>query len=727
MLFVIILALGLVDPETGYPVRENMHGYTECTVPPGLPAGPGQWTGNGPWGGNLKALVAAPDDNSTVIAACGFSMASDAGGVWRSTDGGQTWSATELTGIQVNDACAAPPSTFYAGTRTGLYVSWDGGQSWQTVPGMASSYVIGIGASHHDPDLLIAGLSSNNGIRRSTDGGQTWHEVGLSTGFMKGFGFDPDNPETLYVAMSGLSQPLYRSLDGGASWSPMGPSGSGWGLLTAPFGSGETIILTHDHGFYMSNDYGATWNLAVSGGSYAPAATDGVNLYAPVNAAGGVYESTDGGSEWTLNTSGITASFWQAGCVASSGYLAGHYGGIYRTDGPGGTYQVSQEGVGNAFVHSVSYISSTGTLFAGGEHHGLWKSTDAGSTWSIIIPGPGDWTIYDIAPKSDLLYQGSVMYLATMGGVYRSDDYGDSWSQAGFPGTQVSSVAFDPSDPDRAWAGLASSGVHYTTDGGQTWTPGTGFPFALFPSVELMDSDGAGLRVLVSFQQMGSGVYYSDDGGVTYTSAAVPGSYHPAISARSGQDGMVYLATDGGIHRSWDRGVTWEPCPGSSGLSWAVLGELDDNVFNGTGSTGVRRSPDRGDTWELLNNGIENRCVWDIAYGEGPGQLFAGLRGFGVVEYTDEGLGIGGPAPSALAVSAAPNPSRGSVNITVQGGADAPVAVSVFDTAGRLMATLDAREGEALWTPGTGTPAGLYLVRAAGGNHAVTARVVLLQ
>ncbi len=723
---VLAVVLGVVDRETGLPVEGAGPGYA-----PGMDAAPfvlgqGEWTGNGPWGGNVKALAASPGDNDLVLAACGFSMASDAGGVWRSADGGLTWESTGLFGIQVNDACAAPDSKFYAATRTGLYVSEDGGVTWSTVSGMPSSYVIGIGVSPADPNLLIAGLAGNTGIRRSADGGATWEEVGLSTGFMKGFGCDPDHPDTMYVAMSGLSRPLYRSTDGGASWSPMGPEGSGWGLLVAPFGTGETIILTHSDGFYVSQDHGATWDLAVSGGSYAPAVCDGENLYAPVNSAAGVYESTDGGQTWNLNTSGIVASYWQAGCASSAGYLAGHYGGVYRTPGPGETYAVSQQGIGNTFIHAVAYSASTGTLFAGGEYHGLWRSSDQGANWDIVFPGPGNWTIYDIQPRSDLHYQGPVMYMATAGGVYRSDDHGDSWAPAGFQGTQVTAVAFDPGDPDRAWAGTAAAGVHYTTDGGRTWTAGSGLPFALYPSIELMDVPDRGLRILVSFQQSGTGVYRSDDGGAAYTAVPVPGSYHPGLSARWGDDPAAYLATDGGIYRSWDRGETWEPCPGSSGLSWAVLGERNEHVFNATGSNGVVWSPDQGNTWQPLNTGIEGRCVWDLTYGATPAQLFAGLRGFGVVELTEDQLGIQGDTPGAFRLTASPNPSRGSVSMAVAGPFGGTVVLRVYDSAGRLAASLEDTGRGAVWIPEPGTPAGLYLIRASGSGRTATARVVLL-
>lgn len=735
-----VLALGFIQafvmPQTGSAVPEGRMlrpGYAAAADLPLYAAGEGEWTGSGPWGGNLRGLAASWSDDDIVLAGCGFSMASDAGGVWRSTDGGVTWEGTELNPIQVNDVCSAgpaAPATFYASTRTGLHVSDDNGLTWSPVPGMSTAYVLGAGVHRENPDILVAGLSSNNGIRRSADGGVTWEEVGLSEGFFKGFGSDPESPDTMYVAMSGLDHSLYRSTDAGASWTPVGPSVSGWGVLVGPFGTGETIIVTTSDGFYMSTDHGASWDLAVPGTSYAPAVYDGSTLYAPVIAEAGVYESIDQGVTWELNTEGVYASFWQAGCVSSSGCLLGHWGGVYRTAGPGDVYTVSQEGIDNTFIHAVSYSQSTGTLLAGGDGHGLWRSADQGQTWEIVLPGPSAWTIYDIAPGSEFHYDGPVRYIATDDGVLRSDDWGDSWASAGFSGTQVSSVAFHPDDPDVAWAGTAASGVHYTTDGGSTWTEGSGFPFALYPSIALVDLPSGELRVLVSFQQMGDGVYYSDDLGVSYTLSPVGGSYHPGLSALWGEDPMVYLATDGGIHRSFDRGETWEACPGSSGLMWAVQGSLNSNVFAGTNGSGVRWSPDLGDTWEALGTGISGRVVWDVIYGQDAAQLFAGLRGFGVVELTEPQLGTdpASPVPSRFTVTAFPNPAVSSVDLVLTGLSGGAAEVSVYASDGRLVYRETVEQGNSSsWSSFGDIPSGVYLVRAVTADAEACSKVVLMR
>ncbi len=714
----------LVNSETGF-----LQGYSAELEP--VPTGSSEWTGSGPWGGNLRGLAASESDNSIVIAGCGFSMASDAGGVWRSVNGGIDWAETELISTQVNDVCSGGPAAsdaFYASTKTGLYRSLDNGVSWDIV---SSGYFLTVGTNVDDANLLIAGLSSNTGIRRSTDGGETWDTVGLNNGFMKGFGCDPLHPDTMYVAMSGMDFSLYKSVDGGLSWSAIGPATSGWGVLVAPFGTGELIILSTSDGFYVSSDYGNNWDLKVSGASYAPAVCDGTNIYAPVIGAAGVYESEDQAMSWTLNTDGIHSSFWQAGCASSVGYLAGHGGGIYRTPTVGNSYVVSQQGISNCYIHALSYAPSTGTLLAGGDSHGLWKSTDHGVNWDIITPGPENWTIFDIAPENEDEYTGQVRYLATASGVFRSNDAGENWVAAGLSGTSISCVTFDPSNPDIVWAGTAIAGIQYSTNGGDSWTLGTGSAAGFYPSIELVYPSSDQQRIIVTFQQNGEGIYYSDDGGVSYTMVPVAGNYLPDLTVSPHQgEATVFLATDSGVRRSYDYGETWNPSPGSSGLLWSVQGSQGNSVFSGANGSGVRWSPDNGDSWLLLNDGIENRVVWDIIQGQDQGQLFAGLRGFGVVEFTDPQLGVtvGNNSDCNFAVTVSPNPITSTVSFMVLGEQDANTEIFVYSAAGRLVHNQSFSYGGInSWSPGINIPTGVYLVKAVSGSLSATSRMVVVK
>ncbi|MCD4708634.1 MAG: T9SS type A sorting domain-containing protein [Candidatus Sabulitectum sp.] len=710
---------------------------------PGTP-GLGEWTGHGPWGGKVNVLVTAWNNDSIVLAGCGDYYAPDIGGVFKSTDGGITWAETELFPINVTDICSGgpqAPNSFYAATRTGLYLSQDLGETWTVIAGLDSSHVIAIGASYGDGDILIAGLGNLEGVRRTDDGGITWDGVGLSTGYMNGFGCDPIHPDTMYIASTfmGGGHALFRSTDAGVSWRPIGPSGYGWGLLVAPFGTGETILLTTSDGFYMTENYGTDWELVVEGSSYAPAACDGTNLYAPVISDGGVYESTDHGQIWTLNTQGIYSSYWQAGTATSIGFLAGHLGGVYRTSTPGENYTVSQNGIGNGYFYSLSYTSSNNTLLAGGYMHGLWKSNDLGATWEIVIPGPGNWSICDIAPESDQHYNGPVRYAATYDGIYRSEDEGDNWEEAGLPGIAFSSVAFHPSNEDNAWAGAFENGVYYTTDGGSTWTWGTGLPCAFYPAIELMENLSGDIRILVSYQSDGDGVYYSDDGGASYTEVYVPGSNHPDLSANWGTpvDPVVYLTADTGIWRSFDYGETWSCCTSPYVMSWEVLGTIGANVFSGDDGCGVQWSADFGETWQPLSTGIEGKVLWDIVYGASPNQLFASLKGLGVFELTDNQLEIltdnqlrivESEDYDHLSIYPSSNPVISSVSFIVTGNENANGELSIFSPAGRIVFSREiVAENEPVWQPGEEIPEGVYLVRFTSGSETASSKLVLIR
>jgi len=596
----------------------------------------GSWSGSGPWGGNVRSLATSASDPMNVITACGFSMATNVGGVWYSNDGGITWQTSDLYGKPMYTvfASTSSPGEFLAGGRYGLYKSVDSGESWNLLS-LQSTFVLKAGEKYNNSDIIIAGYSSNVGVRRSIDGGLNWETVGLNTGFMKGFATTPANPEKMFLCGSSMLSSAFVSSDDGATWQAIGPAGAGEGIYVSPLDE-DFILLGHENGLYKTINGGTDWTLVLTSGSGRNVVEkDGV-FYA-AQYGGGLYESTDNGNTWTLNNNGVVDYYWQATGKSDAGVLFGMWGGIMRSDGFGDTHVMSHEGLDNAFTHALAYFRDTNELWAGTEGSGIYKSTDGGISWESKSNGLSTWWIYDFAPTDDIDYSADRLLVATYNGIFASDDNAENWYQVGLAGTQCSGVEIHPTNTDIFWAGGSMPPIKYTENGGQTWQDCTGFPFALYPKLKIGKNNTGTDRIFITFQQMGSTVYYADDG-INFTAGAgLSTTYLPRLSVRhqatTGLPQMIYCATDTGVYQSSDAGENWINA-GFYQFCWSVQGSRNEEIYAGT-DYGVYFSED-GSTWVAMNENISDQNIWNIVYGQTDDQLFCSTRGTGVYEYSHE-------------------------------------------------------------------------------------------
>ena len=221
-----------------------------------------QWRGIGPYrGGRALAVAGIPGDAST------FYFGAVAGGVWKTTDGGGTWQPlTDNTSISSVGAIAVAPSNhdiIYVGTGEaaprgditygdGVYKSTDGGKTWSH-SGLTDSRQIGaVIIDPNNPDIVLVaalghafGPNTERGVFRTTDGGKSWTKVlykDENTGAID-VSFDPHNARVVYAALwqarrqpwnfssGGPGSGLYRSTDGGVSWKPLTGNGLPTGIL----------------------------------------------------------------------------------------------------------------------------------------------------------------------------------------------------------------------------------------------------------------------------------------------------------------------------------------------------------------------------------------------------------------------------------------------------------------------------------------------------------------
>src|SRR5206468_7482220 len=284
------------------------------------PAGPGSpWFTIGPRNvnGRVKALAVHPTDPDTVYAGAA------SGGVWKSTDGGQSW--RPLWDEQDTMACGAiaiapaAANTVYVATGewtpgwspsfpgTGVFVSTDAGATWTQRTAVVSRRIAQILVSPTDANRVY--VAGEDGFERSTDGGVTWTTV--RAGEISDAVIDPNSANTLYINVR--SDGIYKTTDGGTTWTKLAggaPTGGNADWIRLAIGrngaSGSNLVLAKRSGtIYRTTDGGANWTtLAGSHGAASYHAWCNLLAVAPDDAniilAGGVdpERTANGGTTW---------------------------------------------------------------------------------------------------------------------------------------------------------------------------------------------------------------------------------------------------------------------------------------------------------------------------------------------------------------------------------------------------------------------------------------------
>ncbi|HEY3203356.1 MAG TPA: hypothetical protein VGL03_06810 [Thermoanaerobaculia bacterium] len=220
----------------------------------------------------------------------------------------------------------ASASTIYAGTGNGVFKSTDGGATWTaSVSGLSNLLVTSLALDTRSPSTLYAG-TNGGGVFRSTDGARTWTlasgsafrnrsyrqgsriDVGsLASPIVLALAIDPSQPETVYA---GTSDGLFKSSNGGTSWSK---ASSGMrstfvlALAVDPF-TPSTLYAGTASGVVKSSDRGASWMAAVTGLTNSFVTTLAIDptspsrIYAGTDA--GIFVSLDAAETWKPLTLG---------------------------------------------------------------------------------------------------------------------------------------------------------------------------------------------------------------------------------------------------------------------------------------------------------------------------------------------------------------------------------------------------------------------------------------
>ncbi len=236
-------------------------------------------------------------------------------GLFSSTDGGSSWARGTGMNASLVSALAPDPAAgaLYAATFDGVYVTRDGGQSWQMSSGdLPVAPVAALARPPSAGSALFAG-TLGSGLLASKDGGATWSEPAQppADAFITALAVDPSNPSTLYAgtghATDGTQpQRVYKSVDGGATWTqtPLDAGSPTIGFLAVNPASPSQVVAVSPgaSGYLQSLDGGSTWAgvpVAAACGGANSVLFDAAGSATYVAATAGVCRSGDGGATWT--------------------------------------------------------------------------------------------------------------------------------------------------------------------------------------------------------------------------------------------------------------------------------------------------------------------------------------------------------------------------------------------------------------------------------------------
>lgn len=571
-------------------------------------------------------------------------------GLYKSTDGGGTWTHLAestfagrcfssiavnpqnpqqlfagITGAGGFPALAAAKGHPQAGGPYGVFRSDDGGATWthltNGVPALAATDVKLDPAA---PATVYAAIghifgSPQNGVYKSVDGGASFSKLagGLPTSNVGriSIAVAPSQPGRLYALIAnaatasggnGGTLGAFRSDNFGASWSSI------------PVGS-----IQATYGWYLCV-------VSVRPGDPNTAIFGGLDLV----------RTTNGGGSFSVITPphvDLHAIAWDA----AGRLLVGDDGGVHRSTTLGSSWESLNVGLGvTQFYAGVStHPTNDLVLYGGFQDNGSNRRTTDTLNWTQINGGDGGWTQLDQASPNRVFteFQGTGnLYLSSDGG--NSFSYSGSGISAGDRNCFLPPFLIDPTNSQRMYYGTHR--VYRSLNGGASWTAVSGDlsnGSGAIRSLALAPSDP---NVVYAVTNDGN-VQVSTNAGANFTLIAggVPG--WPRVTRQlfvmPDDPQTVYLAASGfgtdQVRRSTNGGQTWQPLDGDlPDVPVNVLAAENRSnspvIYAGTES-GLYRSIDGGASWRKYGAGLPNTCIVDLALELPRARLIATTQGRG--------------------------------------------------------------------------------------------------
>lgn len=575
---------------------------------------------------SIGDIAIAPADPSTIYAGTGEpncgggSVTYDGAGLFKSTDGGATWNyvgldSTRNTGRIVVDPkntdrvfVATMGDLFSNGNQRGVYRTTDGGQTWQQVLFLSDSTgAIDLAINPENPDTIYACMwervrrftyehygGVTCGIYRSYDGGDTWSELtnGLPTSSVGRIGIDisQSNPNVLYAIYADENdnvsfKGIFKTTNGGNSWSETNDNALGG--MFASYGwwfgrikvdpTDENIAFAIGFDTYKTTNGGGSWSYA-SGSNHV----DNHTVYIhPLNHQliyigndGGVYRSANGGGSWTHVTGLPINQFYT--CEIDYNNPSHLYGGLQDN----GVVRTTTGNIDdwNAIIGGDGFyvlVDPANSNYGYGEYQygALSRTTNgwlgsSGATNGINAPRTNWNTPICFNPQNpkSLYYGANKMYKtlnrAQLWNVI-SNDLTNGFVNLGITYATITTIAVSPVDTNIIMAGTDDANVWVTQNNGGNWIKvSDSLPDRWVTRVVCDPHEQNTAYVTLSgyrFADDISHVYRTTDLGQTWQSISgnLPDVPANDLIVDPDLDSTLYLATDAGVFYTTNLGSTW--------------------------------------------------------------------------------------------------------------------------------------------------------------------------
>lgn len=649
-------------------------------------------------GGRATTVTGVPDQPGA------FFMGSTGGGLWKTTDYGHNWENVSdgyFATSSIGAVRAAPSNTdiIYVGTGSdgirsnvitgkGVYKSTDGGKTWTHV-GLEKTGQIGAVEIHpDDPNTVyVAAIGDafspnpERGVYRTTDGGKTWQNIlyiSDKTGAVD-VEFAPDDPNTLYASMwrgerkpwtiisGGREGGIYKSVNGGDNWVQITN-----GLPSDPFGKSDLAVSKAEPdrvyalieadegqqqgGLYVSNDRGESFTLVSTYASLLDRPFYYCNVDADPNNADVVYvnstrffRSDDGGKKWTRMSTphGDNHDIWihpddsdlWIQCNDGGANVTRDGGKTWSTQNNQSTAELYQVEVDDQFPYwlyagqqdnSTIALPSLPPYDATSGPTGYWMAV-GGCETGPVVPKTGNPDIVYANCKGRFGVYNKKTGQEKQYYVGASNMYGHNPKDLKFRFQRVAPIHVSPHNPDVVYH--TSQYVHKTTDDGKTWEIISPDLTAFEPDKQVIS--GSPITRDVTGEEFYSTIY--------------------AIRESTLKEGLIWVgANDGPVHVTRDGGKNWakvtpeafknggridavEPSPHDEAKAYVTgyryqLGDWKPYIYKTT---------DYGKSWTLVTSG-DNGLPADFptrVVREDPnkeGLLYAGTE-FGLFISMDDG------------------------------------------------------------------------------------------